>query len=99
MTSSVSVKRKYGKRRRSDCRNDKTGIDERMYADTNHGMHRSQPSGAHNQAAALQAEGVAVSTDALGELSVDLAEYGWFPNVLPSEEADEEQGWESEDES
>jgi methylated-DNA-protein-cysteine methyltransferase-like protein len=49
---------------------------------------------------ALQAEGVTVSTDALGELSVDLAEYGWFPNSLPSEDADEEQDWEdSEDEA
>lgn len=67
-----------------------------MYANTNHGMHRSQPSGARNQAAVLQAEGVTVSTDALGELSVDFSEYGWFPNSLPSEEADEEQGWDSE---
>lgn len=57
---------------------------------------RSQPSGARNQAAVLQAEGVTVSTDALGELSVDFSEYGWFPNSLPSEEADEEQGWDSE---
>lgn len=51
---------------------------------------RSQPSGARNQAAALRAEGVTVSTDALGELSVDLAEYGWFPDILPSEEVDNE---------
>ncbi|KAI0454382.1 MGMT family protein [Xylaria acuta] len=56
---------------------------------------RSQPSGARNQAAALRAEGVTVSTDALGELSVDFAEYGWFPDSLPSEEADEEQEWDS----
>ncbi|RYC60140.1 hypothetical protein CHU98_g6075 [Xylaria longipes] len=56
---------------------------------------RSQPSGARNQAAALRAEGVTVSTDALGELSVDFAEYGWFPDLLPSEEADEEQEWDS----
>ncbi|KAI1753676.1 MGMT family protein [Xylaria castorea] len=60
---------------------------------------RSQPSGARNQAAALQAEGVTVSTDALGELSVNFAEYGWFPDSLPSEEADEEQEWISESES
>ncbi|KAI2611276.1 DNA binding methylated-DNA--cysteine S-methyltransferase [Hypoxylon fragiforme] len=49
---------------------------------------RSQPSGARNQAAVLQAEGVTVTTGALGELMVDLSEYGWFPNELPSE-ADE----------
>ncbi|KAI0874936.1 MGMT family protein [Hypoxylon argillaceum] len=56
---------------------------------------RSQPSGARNQAAALRAEGVIVSTDALGGLSVDFAEYGWFPDSLPSEEADEEEDWAS----
>ncbi|KAL2149773.1 hypothetical protein VTH82DRAFT_8425 [Thermothelomyces myriococcoides] len=47
---------------------------------------RSQPSGARNQAAALEAEGVTVTRGALGELMVDFAEYGWFPRVLPSEE-------------
>ncbi|KAL2117295.1 hypothetical protein VTJ04DRAFT_9463 [Mycothermus thermophilus] len=46
----------------------------------------AHPAGARNQAAALQAEGVRVTTGALGELMVDLAEYGWFPDVLPSEE-------------
>ncbi|KAI0112226.1 MGMT family protein [Nemania sp. FL0031] len=60
---------------------------------------RSQPSGARNQAAALRAEGVTVSTDALGAWCVDFAEYGWFPNSLPSEEADEEQEWDSETEA
>ncbi|KAK3315462.1 6-O-methylguanine DNA methyltransferase [Apodospora peruviana] len=49
---------------------------------------QEQPSGAANQAAALQAEGVTVTTSAMGELCVDLKEYGWFPRVLPSEEAD-----------
>ncbi|KAJ9149928.1 hypothetical protein NKR23_g3982 [Pleurostoma richardsiae] len=48
---------------------------------------RSQPSGAHAQALALQAEGVAVTTGPLGEHTVDLAEYGWFPEYLPSEAA------------
>lgn len=47
--------------------------------------YRSQPSGARNQAAALRAEGVEVKTGALGELSVDFGEYGWFPEELPSE--------------
>ncbi|KAK3343595.1 6-O-methylguanine DNA methyltransferase [Lasiosphaeria hispida] len=48
---------------------------------------RSQPSGSLNQAAALEAEGVTVTTGALGELSVDFAEFGWFPRILPSEAA------------
>lgn len=51
---------------------------------------RSQPTGTLNQAAALEAEGVTVTTGALGELMVDFAEYGWFPNILPSEEGMEE---------
>ncbi|KAK4444409.1 hypothetical protein QBC34DRAFT_415169 [Podospora aff. communis PSN243] len=46
---------------------------------------RSQPSGSLNQAAALEEEGVTVTTGALGELMVDFAEFGWFPRVLPSE--------------
>jgi methylated-DNA-protein-cysteine methyltransferase related protein len=28
-----------------------------------------------------------VTTGALGELMVDFGEFGWFPRVLPSEEA------------
>lgn len=48
---------------------------------------RAHPSGATNQAAVLQAEGVTVSTNAMGELTVDLAEFGWFPRQLPSEQA------------
>lgn len=39
----------------------------------------------NRQAAALQAEGVEVIADAMGELSVDLKRYGWFPRQLPSE--------------
>ncbi|KAL2125779.1 hypothetical protein VTI74DRAFT_2761 [Chaetomium olivicolor] len=66
---------------------------------------RSQPSGARNQAAALQAEGVTVTTGALGELMVDFGEFGWFPRILPSEEAqalvpsdeESEEGEEEED--
>ncbi|KAF3025565.1 hypothetical protein E8E14_011312 [Neopestalotiopsis sp. 37M] len=50
---------------------------------------RSKPSGARNQAAALQAEGVTVATGSLGELTVDFAEFGWFPRSLPSEEESE----------
>ncbi|KAL3425809.1 6-O-methylguanine DNA methyltransferase [Phlyctema vagabunda] len=48
---------------------------------------RGHPSGAANQALALQGEGVIVVTGSLGELKVDLTEYGWFPRQLPSEEA------------
>ncbi|EJT79375.1 MGMT family protein [Gaeumannomyces tritici R3-111a-1] len=47
---------------------------------------RSQPSGARTQAEALRAEGVEVSTSAMGELMVDFNEYGWFPDELPSEQ-------------
>ncbi|KAK0639139.1 6-O-methylguanine DNA methyltransferase [Cercophora newfieldiana] len=50
---------------------------------------RSQPSGSLNQAAALQAEGVTVTNGALGEFMVDFAEFGWFPDILPSEAAEE----------
>ncbi|TLS24080.1 hypothetical protein PpBr36_08307 [Pyricularia pennisetigena] len=50
---------------------------------------RSAPSGSQNQAAALRAEGVTVTTGALGELMVDFKEYGWFPEMLPSEQEEE----------
>ncbi|KAI0162484.1 MGMT family protein [Pestalotiopsis sp. NC0098] len=46
---------------------------------------RSRPSAAGDQAVALAAEGVVVTTGSLGELSVDFGEYGWFPRSLPSE--------------
>lgn len=39
----------------------------------------------NRQADALRAEGVEVMVDALGEMSVDLNRYGWFPRQLPSE--------------
>ena len=48
---------------------------------------RSHPSGATNQGAALQAEGVTVNRNAMGELTVDFGEFGWFPRQLPSEVA------------
>jgi methylated-DNA-protein-cysteine methyltransferase-like protein len=50
-------------------------------------MIRGHPSGAANQAQVLRGEGITVTTGNLGELMVDLAEYGWFPRQLPSEEA------------
>ncbi|KAF8863625.1 DNA binding methylated-DNA--cysteine S-methyltransferase [Acephala macrosclerotiorum] len=46
---------------------------------------RGHPSGATNQAQVLRGEGVTVNTGSLGELTVDLGEYGWFPRQLPSE--------------
>lgn len=45
------------------------------------------PSGASRQAAALRAEGVHVDRGSLGEYLVSLETYGWFPDMLPSEEA------------
>ncbi|QGI58028.1 hypothetical protein CEK27_000153 [Fusarium fujikuroi] len=50
---------------------------------------RSQPGGSRSQADALQAEGVQVETNAMGEHSVDFSQYGWFPELLPSEENDQ----------
>jgi hypothetical protein len=48
---------------------------------------RGHPSGAANQAQVLRGEGVAVNTGSLGELMIDLAQYGWFPRQLPSDTA------------
>ncbi|KAF2733081.1 MGMT family protein, partial [Polyplosphaeria fusca] len=44
------------------------------------------PSGASRQAAALRAEGVEVEQGAMGEFTVSFSKYGWFPDMLPSEE-------------
>lgn len=49
------------------------------------------PGGAARQAVALRQEGVIVNTGNMGELSVDLGAYGWFPANLPSEEEADEQ--------
>ncbi|TID25286.1 mgmt family protein [Venturia nashicola] len=46
------------------------------------------PSGASRQAAVLRGEGVDVQRSAMGEYSVDFGVYGWFPEMLPSEEAE-----------
>jgi methylated-DNA-protein-cysteine methyltransferase-like protein len=46
---------------------------------------RGHPSGASNQAQVLRGEGVTVNTGTMGELMVDLTEYGWFPRQLPSD--------------
>lgn len=59
--------------------------------------HRGPGGATRHQAACLRREGVAVGTGHLGELTVDLGAYGWFPDVLPSEgagasESEEEEG-------
>jgi methylated-DNA-protein-cysteine methyltransferase related protein len=46
----------------------------------------------------LRAEGVTVTTGSLGELEVDFGRYGWFPDVLPSEEG-QDSGSDTGDES
>ncbi|PLN79665.1 hypothetical protein BDW42DRAFT_186601 [Aspergillus taichungensis] len=43
------------------------------------------PGSAQRQADALREEGVDVSEDAMGEFYIDLARFGWFPSMLPSE--------------
>lgn len=56
------------------------------------------PGGAQRQAAALRREMVTVHTGALGELSIDLGIYGWFPSHLPGEDAEDAKELESEEE-
>ena len=46
------------------------------------------PGGTQRQAAALRRERVVVHAGPMGELSIDLATYGWFPEHLPSEEVE-----------
>lgn len=46
---------------------------------------RGHPAAVRTQAELLRDEGVEVHRGGLGELSVDLEEYGWFPSILPSE--------------
>ncbi|KAJ5330118.1 hypothetical protein N7541_005902 [Penicillium brevicompactum] len=48
------------------------------------------PGSAQRQAESLQSEGVEVTTDSMGEMYVSLAQYGWFPSHLPSEENEDE---------
>jgi methylated-DNA-protein-cysteine methyltransferase related protein len=42
--------------------------------------------GAQRQADTLQLEGVDVTNSGIDGLVVDLSEYGWFPDILPSDE-------------
>lgn len=57
------------------------------------------PSGASRQAAALRREQVHVDQGSMGEYSIDLATYGWFPDVLPSEAAELSSDEDEENES
>ncbi|KAF3042393.1 hypothetical protein E8E12_007230 [Didymella heteroderae] len=43
------------------------------------------PGAASHQADALRREGVEVSEDSMGQYTVDFKDYGWFPDILPSE--------------
>ncbi|KAI2786912.1 hypothetical protein POX_g09308 [Penicillium oxalicum] len=44
------------------------------------------PGSAERQAEALIQEGVEVTRDSMGEIYIDVSQYGWFPSRLPSEE-------------
>lgn len=46
------------------------------------------PGGAARQAAAFCRERGTVDTGSLGELPVDLGRFEWFPDMLPSQEAE-----------
>lgn len=59
-------------------------------------MSHRGPGGATRQAAFLRREGVPVVTGHLGELTVDLGMYGWFPDFLPSQEAEASESEEEE---
>ncbi|KAK2808502.1 hypothetical protein FQN50_004711 [Emmonsiellopsis sp. PD_5] len=50
------------------------------------------PGSAARQAAVLEQEGVAVQADSMGEYSIDLGRYGWYPERLAGDESDESDG-------
>lgn len=57
------------------------------------------PGSAGRQADALRREGVEIREEAMGQYTIDLAKYGWFPDVLPSEsDLVESSGGDEEDE-
>ncbi|PYI20511.1 hypothetical protein BO86DRAFT_448604 [Aspergillus japonicus CBS 114.51] len=56
------------------------------------------PGSAERQAEVLRAEGVEVEVDSMGEYYVDFGRFGWFPDVLPSEEGLESDGGDGEGE-
>ncbi|KAF3910401.1 hypothetical protein ABW20_dc0103538 [Dactylellina cionopaga] len=51
---------------------------------------REVASGMSRQAEVLRSEGVTVSRDRQGQMSVNFGEFGWFPRVLPSREGEED---------
>ena len=59
-------------------------------------MSHRGPGGATRQAVFLRGEGVTVGSGSLGELTVDLEAYGWFPDFLPSERAEASESEEEE---
>lgn len=57
------------------------------------------PNAAAHQADALRREGVVVTQDGMGQYTVELEEYGWFPDMLPSEAGQVEDSETDEDEA
>lgn len=43
------------------------------------------PGSTERQARALEAEGVDVGQNAMGEFTISFTEYGWFPDELPDD--------------
>ncbi|KAJ6262854.1 hypothetical protein Dda_1411 [Drechslerella dactyloides] len=58
---------------------------------------REMASGMDRQADVLRGEGVTVTMDRQGTMSVDFAAVGWFPRVLPSREGEEDDYDEEDD--
>lgn len=54
------------------------------------------PGGAARQAALLRREGVTVELGTLGQLTIKIEIYGWFPDLLPSEGAEASESEEEE---
>ncbi|KAI1911840.1 Alkyltransferase-like protein 1 [Ophidiomyces ophidiicola] len=50
------------------------------------------PGSAARQAAALEAEGIVVERNSMGEYRVDFADYGWFPRHLPGHDSSDDEG-------
>lgn len=54
--------------------------------------YRRGANGAANQETVLGQEGVQIGRGSLGERTVDFSVYGWFPNELPSQAGEAEDG-------
>jgi hypothetical protein len=57
------------------------------------------PGAAARQADALRREGVEVQEDTMGQYTIDLGRYGWFPETLPSESGQVESSDEEDEEA